>query len=98
MIIKESRTDATLILSLEGRLDTTTAPELEKVLEKNYPSVNELIFDFEKLDYMSSAGLRLMLKAQRAMEEHGGILIRHASNLVMSVFEVTGFKNILRFE
>ena len=98
MTIKETRNEGTLTVSLEGRLDTTTSPELDELLEKYYPSIDQLIFDFEKLDYLSSAGLRVLLKAQKALNNRGGILIRHASKLVMSVFEVTGFTELLRFE
>ncbi len=98
MTIKETRMDGTLTVFLEGRLDTTTSPELDELLDKYYPSIDELIFDFEKLDYLSSAGLRVLLKAQKALNNRGGILIRHASKLVMSVFEVTGFTELLRFE
>ncbi len=98
MTIKETRNEGTLTVSLEGRLDTTTSPELDELLEKYYPSIDQLIFDFEKLDYLSSAGLRVLLKAQKALNNRGGILIRNASKLVMSVFEVTGFTDLLRFE
>ena len=98
MTIKETRTDGTLTVSLEGRLDNTTSPNLEELLEKYYPSIDQLIFDFEKLDYVSSAGLRVLLKAQKALNDRGGILIRNASKLVMSVFKVTGFTDLLRFE
>ncbi len=98
MIINENRINETLIVSLEGRLDTTTSPDLDAFLEKNLPSVNELIFDFSKLDYLSSAGLRVMLKAQKAMSDKGGVTVRNPSKLVMGVFEVTGFKEILHFE
>lgn len=98
MTIKETRTDGTLTVSLEGRLDTTTSPELDELLDKSYSSIYQLIFDFEKLDYLSSAGLRVVLKAQKALSDRGGVLIRHASKLVMTVFEVTGFSDLLRFE
>ena len=98
MTIREERKDGTLTVFLEGRLDTTTSPELETFLDKIYPSLYEIIFDFEKLDYISSAGLRVVLKAQKMLSERGGIRIRNASKLVMSVFEVTGFSDILRIE
>ncbi|MBQ9326153.1 MAG: STAS domain-containing protein [Clostridia bacterium] len=98
MTIKELRNDGILTVSLEGRLDTTTSPELDTYLEKNYPIIDKLIFDFSELSYMSSAGLRVMLKAQKAMTDRGGILIRNASKLVMTIFEVTGFTDVLQFE
>ena len=83
---------------LSGRLDTTTAPDLEKEVKENIEGVEKLDFDFEKLEYISSSGLRAILKAQKAMQDKGGILIRHANKLVMGVFQVAGFDNILRFE
>ena len=98
MIINDIRKEDSLTVVLEGRLDTLSAPELEAHLEKYYPAVSELILDLEKLDYVSSAGLRVILKAQKAMQDKGGILIRHANRLVMGVFTVTGFADILRFE
>ncbi len=98
MTIQENRQDDILIIALKGGLDTTTSPELDQTLEKYDPSVNEIIFDFENPDYLSSAGLRVMLKAQKAMAGRRGILIRNASNLVMGVFQVTGFTDVLRFE
>ncbi len=83
---------------LEGRLDTLSSPDLEEYLKKYYASITDLTFDMEKLEYISSSGLRAILKAQKAMQDKGGILIRHANKLVMGVFQVTGFDNILRFE
>ena len=98
MKIIETRNDASLVLALEGRLDTVTAPELEELLKKNLPSVNELIFDLEKLDYLSSAGLRVLLYAQKNIQNHGKMVVRHANSLVMGVFQVTGFSDILTIE
>ncbi len=98
MKITETRNENSMTLALEGRLDTVTAPQLEEVLKKNLPSVNELILDLEKLDYLSSAGLRMLLYAQMNIQDHGKLVIRHANNLVMGVFKVTGFVDILTIE
>lgn len=98
MTIKETKTGDALTVELEGRLDTMTSPELEVFLDKYYPSINELIFDLKDLDYVSSSGLRVFLKAQKAMADKGGILIRNANRLVLGVFSVTGFDSLLRFE
>ena len=83
MKITETRNENSMTLALEGRLDTVTAPQLEEVLKKNLPSVNELILDLEKLDYLSSAGLRMLLYAQMNIQDHGKLVIRHANKLVM---------------
>ena len=98
MNIKGTRTEDSLTVELEGRLDTLSSPELAEYLEKQYASVSELIIDMKKLDYISSAGLRVILKAEKAMKDRGGILIRNANKLVMGVFRVTGFENLLRFQ
>ena len=98
MTIKETKTGDALTVELEGRLDTVTSPELETFLDKYYPIINELIFDLKSLDYLSSSGLRVFLKAQKAMADKGGILIRNANRLVLGVFTVTGFDSLMRFE
>lgn len=98
MTIKETKTGDVLTVELEGRLDTITSPELDAFLDKYYPIVNELIFDLKGLDYLSSSGLRVFLKARKAMMNKGGVLIRNANRLVMGVFSVTGFDSLLRFE
>ena len=87
-----------LTVAVEGRLDTLSSPELDAFLEKYYPSITKLTFDFANLDYISSSGLRIMLKAQKAMQDKGGITIKNANKLVMGVFTVTGFDSIFRFE
>lgn len=98
MTIRENITGDTLTVALEGRLDTTTSPELDAFLKKYYSVVHKLIFELKDLDYLSSAGLRVILKAQKAMEEKGGIVIRNANRLVRTVFSVTGFDDVLHFE
>ena len=98
MTITERRSGETLTVALEGRLDTLSAPELDAFLNKYYPSTSKLIFDFANLDYISSSGLRVVLKAQKAMQDKGGITIKNANKLVMGVFTVTGFDSFFRFE
>lgn len=84
----------TLQIALEGRLDTTTAPELEKEI-KNLDGVNALVLDFSKLDYISSAGLRVLLSAHKTMNNRGGMKVVNVNEIVSEVFEVTGFSDIL---
>ena len=98
MNIKKTQNAATMIIALEGRLDTTTAPELEAQLKDALEGVTELIFDFEKLDYISSAGLRVLLSAQKVMMKQGEMKVIHANDTIMEIFEVTGFSDILTIE
>ena len=86
------------VVSLEGRLDTVTAPDLEKELKDLYVSINELELDCTKLEYISSAGLRVLLSAQKAMTAKGGMKVTHVCEIVNEVFEVTGFSDILTIE
>ncbi len=87
------------VFSLEGRLDTVTAPDLEKELRDALPELQELTLDFEKLDYISSAGLRVLLSTQKTMVDQGGDLkIVHVKEAIMEVFEITGFIDILTIE
>ncbi len=85
-------------LVLIGRLDTVTAPELEAELEKILPNTNALVLDMEKLEYISSAGLRVILKAQKAMNTKGTMKLSHVSESVMEVFDITGFSDFLNIE
>ena len=87
-----------LSISLEGRLDTTTAPELEKVLEGSLDGVSELIIDMGSLDYLSSAGLRILLSAQKTMNKQGSMKVTHVNETIMEIFDVTGFGEILTIE
>ena len=86
------------IVFLEGRLDTTTAPELESDLKSFIDSITSLIFDFEKLEYISSAGLRVLLTAQKVMTRQGSMKLIHVKEDVKEIFEVTGFSDILTIE
>ena len=90
--------NGTLTIAVQGRLDTTTAPDLEKEIKSSLEGVTELIMDFEKLDYISSAGLRVLLSAQKQMSKQGSMKVTNVSDLVMEVFEVTGFTDILTIE
>lgn len=87
-----------LTLSLEGRLDTTTAPELERVVEQELEGVTELVVDLEKLEYISSAGLRVLLAAHKKMKGQGSMTVLHPNDIVKEVFNVTGFTDILTIE
>ena len=85
-------------VALSGRLDTTTAPQLESELKAALDSVDSLVMDFAKLEYISSAGLRVLLSAQKSMSKKGGMAIRHVSDTIMEIFDVTGFSDILTIE
>ena len=85
-------------VALEGRLDTITSPELETELKSSLDEVTELILDFEKLEYISSAGLRVLLSAQKTMNSQGSMRVIHVNDTVMEIFEVTGFVDVLTIE
>ena len=87
-----------LSFTLEGRLDTITAPELEKEIKASIEGVSDLTMDFAKLEYISSAGLRVLLSAQKVMNRQGSMVIKNVSEAVMEIFEVTGFADILTIE
>lgn len=94
--INESKTSAQTAVALSGRLDTTTAPELETRLRELLPETDALVLDFSALDYISSAGLRVLLVAQKEMnKKHGQMTLTHVNETVMEVLEVTGFTDIL---
>ncbi len=96
MNIHKNTSGTAMTLSLEGRLDTTTAPQLEAELKRSLSGLTELVLDFGGLEYISSAGLRVLLSTQKAMNKQKGTLsIRNVNETVMEVFEVTGFVDIL---
>ena len=97
MTIRKMMNGDALTVALEGRLDTTTSPELEKELG-DLAGVKSLVFDLTDLAYISSAGLRVLLVAQKAMNKQGSMVIRNASEAVMDIFDVTGFTDILTIE
>lgn len=98
MTINKNLDNGKMTLTLEGRLDTTTAPLLEEELKTAEDGVNELVMDFEKLEYVSSAGLRVLLGAQKTMNKRGGMTIRNVCTDIMEIFEITGFVDILTIE
>ena len=98
MNIIRNKDGSKLTLALEGRLDTTTAPQLEAELKASLDSVAELELDFEKLEYLSSAGLRVLLAAQKVMNRQGKMTLHHVNENIREVFEVTGFIDILTIE
>ena len=98
MTISKTQNASALTLALEGRLDTTTAPELEEALNDSLPDATALILDFAGLEYISSAGLRVLLCAHKAMSSKGGMKVLHVNEIVNEVFEVTGFADILTIE
>ena len=87
-----------LTVALEGRLDTTTAPELEADLKNSLDGLTVLILDFEKLEYISSAGLRVLLSAQKVMNRQGTMKVIHVGEVIKEIFDVTGFVDILNIE
>jgi len=84
--------------ALEGRLDTVTAPDLERALKESLDGVTNLALDCEKLEYISSAGLRVLLSAQKLMSRQGEMKLTHVGEAIMEIFEVTGFSDILTIE
>lgn len=95
MTIRKEAKDSKLNIALEGRLDTNTSPELEEELKSSLEGVKELVFDFIQLDYISSAGLRVLLAAQKKMNQQGTMTVCNVNDTVMEVFEVTGFADLL---
>ena len=98
MTIHQEKNGNALTVALEGRLDTMTAPELEETLKKALTGVEALTFDFEKLDYISSAGLRVLLAAQKTMNRQGAMKVTHVNEIISEIFDVTGFSDILTIE
>lgn len=98
MTIEKKQEGNSLTISLEGRLDTLTSPELEAEFRQSLTGITELVVDMEKLAYISSAGLRVLLSAQKVMNKQGAMTIRNVSEEIMEIFEVTGFVDILTIE
>ena len=98
MKITKSKENSALTLALNGRLDTNTAPELETELKASLNGIETLVIDMEELAYLSSAGLRVILAAQKQMNKQGRMIILKVNDMVMEVFEVTGFTDILTIE
>ncbi|WP_320956354.1 STAS domain-containing protein [Enterocloster asparagiformis] len=98
MVITKTRNGGSLTLALEGRLDTTTAPELETAIKTGLEGVDALTLDMAGLQYLSSAGLRVILAAQKQMNRQGTMTVRNVCETIMEVFEVTGFTDILNIQ
>ena len=98
MTIEIKRNSEEVVLEIVGRLDTTTAPALDKTISENMSDIKSLILDFKGLEYISSAGLRVLLGAQKKMQKVGSMKVTNVSEGVMEVFEMTGFADILVIE
>jgi anti-sigma B factor antagonist len=98
MKIEKLSTDTGITLKIIGRLDTTTAPELEATVDGCIAGLKELVMDCSELEYVSSAGLRVILKAQKLMNAQGTMKVIHVNETIMEVFEITGFADILNIE
>lgn len=98
MKITKNQNGTALTIALTGRLDTTTAPELENELKASLAGVTELTLDLKELEYISSAGLRVLLSAHKSMQAKGGMKVTNVNEIVAEVFDVTGFADILTIE
>ena len=96
--INKTKEGSKLNITVEGRLDTTTAPELEAVIKDEINGVTELVIDLDKLEYISSAGLRVLLAAQKIMMKQGHMVVTNPNDVIKEIFEVTGFSDILTIE
>ena len=98
MTIEKNLNGTELTVTITGRLDTTTAPQLEAELKQNVNGVEKLVLDFAALEYLSSAGLRVLLAAQKVMNKQGEMVIKNVNETIHEIFEVTGFIDILTIE
>ena len=98
MTIEKNLSGTELTVTITGRLDTTTAPQLEAELKQNVNGVEKLVLDFAKLEYLSSAGLRVLLAAQKVMNKQGEMVVRNVNETISEIFEVTGFSDVLTIE
>lgn len=96
--ITDNKEGGKLTIALEGRLDTTTAPQLEELIAKEIADVTELIYDLKGLEYISSAGLRVLLSSQKTMNKQGSMIVKNSSEEVQEIFEVTGFSDIFTIQ
>ena len=96
--INKALEETKLNIALEGRLDTTTSPKLEEEIRADIGGITELVFDLSELAYISSAGLRVLLAAQKIMNEQGTMTVKNVSDEIMEIFEMTGFSEILTIE
>ena len=98
MTIEKNLNGTELTVTIAGRLDTTTAPQLETELKESLDGIEKLVLDFTALEYLSSAGLRVLLAAQKVMNKQGEMIIRNVNETINEIFEVTGFIDILTIE
>ena len=98
MTIEKNLGGTELTLTIAGRLDTTTAPQLEAEFKQNIGGVTKLVLDFAALEYLSSAGLRVLLAAQKVMNKQGEMVVRNINETISEIFEVTGFSDVLTIE
>ena len=98
MIIEKNLNGASCVIAITGRLDTQTAPELEAELDTVFSGLKDLTFDMKRLEYISSAGLRVILKAQKTMNAQGSMKLTGVNDEIMEVFDITGFLDILTIE
>ena len=98
MTIEKTLNGTELTIALNGRLDTTTAPQLEAELKRSVSGIEKLVLDFTALEYLSSAGLRVLLAAQKVMNKQGEMVVKHVNETIAEIFEVTGFSDILTIE
>ena len=96
--VEKKLEDDKLYVAVEGRLDTITSPDLEKEIDADIEGVKELTLDFEKLEYISSSGLRVLLAEQKVMNKQGSMKLINVNETIMEIFEVTGFTDILTIE
>lgn len=98
MTIEKNLNGRELTVVITGRLDTTTAPQLEVSLKESFANIEKLVLDFAALEYLSSAGLRVLLMAQKTMNKHGEMIIKNVNETISEIFEVTGFADVLTIE
>lgn len=98
MTINKTLNEKELVIEIEGRLDTTTAPELENELKSSLDGIEILIMNLEKLEYISSAGIRVILTTQKTMSKQGKLIIKNVNESIMEVFDITGMTDLLTIE
>lgn len=98
MTIEKIANETELTVNLTGRLDTTTAPQLEAEMQASIPGVEKLVLDFAALEYLSSAGLRVLLATHKAMNKQGKMIIKNINETISEIFDVTGFSDVLNIE
>ena len=98
MTIEKNLNGSELTVAITGRLDTTTAPQLEVSLKESFSNVEKLVLDFAELEYLSSAGLRVLLGAQKTMNKQGEMVVKNVNDTIDEIFEITGFADVLTIE